>query len=520
MTSTMDITDATSMSGTESMSPTMANPGMATATAGLLRANLDRVLGEHVLLAASATEAALRGRQAEFQAAVAALDANSVETAAAIGAIYGKAAEAAFLPLWRKHIGFFVDYTTGLATNDQAMQRKALADLDQYAEDFGAFLQSANPNLPKDVVAGLLREHAQTLIAVINAQATVTPQRSGDQLKAYPALQAAYAHMDMHATALAAGIAQQFPTQFPGAANAPAGDLRSALNMALGEHTYLVAKSTAAALAARGIEYEAAFAALDQNSQHVAAAIGSIYGDAAGEAFLPLWRKHIGFFIDYALALVQKDAKAQQMALDNLTAYTADFGAFLHAANPNLPAATVTELVTIHAVTTLKVIDAAASDNPAAFYNALHNAYAHMPMIANPLTDAIIAQFPDKFAETAAGAAMMAPAVTPSQPLTNTVPTTTTSTQVSVPVVINTFMFQPERIEVPVGTTVVWTNQDAIEHTVTAGTPGNKTGLFDSGFFNQGQQFSYTFTNVGEYAYFCQRHTSMRGVVVVVSATK
>ena len=48
--------------------------------------------------AASATEAALRGRQDEFAAAAATLDGNSQDLAATIGAVYGDAAEAAFVP--------------------------------------------------------------------------------------------------------------------------------------------------------------------------------------------------------------------------------------------------------------------------------------------------------------------------------------------------------------------------------------------------------------------------------------
>jgi hypothetical protein len=72
-------------------------------------------LGEHVLLASSATGAALAGRQPQFEGAAAALDANSVDIAKNIGMVYGPEAEAAFLDLWRKHIGFVVDYISGLA---------------------------------------------------------------------------------------------------------------------------------------------------------------------------------------------------------------------------------------------------------------------------------------------------------------------------------------------------------------------------------------------------------------------
>ncbi len=89
-------------------------PTSATPAAGL-RVGLNALLSEHVYLAAAATNAALAGRQPEFEAAAAALDANSVDVAKAIGSVYGPDAEKAFLPLWRKHIGMVVDYTVGKA---------------------------------------------------------------------------------------------------------------------------------------------------------------------------------------------------------------------------------------------------------------------------------------------------------------------------------------------------------------------------------------------------------------------
>jgi hypothetical protein len=110
-----------------------------------LRAKLNILLQEHTYVAAGATNAALGGRQGEFEAAAGALDANSVDLSKAIGMVYGAGAENAFLALWRKHIGFFVDYTTGVATKDKAKHDKAVNDLVGYTQDFGAFLASANP---------------------------------------------------------------------------------------------------------------------------------------------------------------------------------------------------------------------------------------------------------------------------------------------------------------------------------------------------------------------------------------
>jgi plastocyanin len=83
---------------------------------------------------------------------------------------------------------------------------------------------------------------------------------------------------------------------------------------------------------------------------------------------------------------------------------------------------------------------------------------------------------------------------------------------------IKLFTFKPKTLEVPVGTTVVWTNGDAVDHTVTSGTPEESAGTFDSGPFAQGKTFSFTFKDSGNYTYYCKRHDFMRGEVKVVPA--
>lgn len=177
-----------------------------------LRLMLNQLLSEHATLAAAATGAALGGRTKEFKAAADALDMNSQDIAKAIGSVYGEPAGEAFLPLWRKHIGFVVDYTTALGAKDKTKSDKAVTDLVAYSQDFGAFLSSANPNLPTDVVAGLVKTHILTLKDVIDAQA------AGDQPKVYDLLRGAYHHMAMIADPLAGAIIKQFPAKFGGVA--------------------------------------------------------------------------------------------------------------------------------------------------------------------------------------------------------------------------------------------------------------------------------------------------------------
>ena len=73
-------------------------------------------------------------------------------------------------------------------------------------------------------------------------------------------------------------------------------------------------------------------------------------------------------------------------------------------------------------------------------------------------------------------------------------------------------------IEVLVGDTVVWKNADTATHTVTSIADTGETGvLFDSGLFAPGKSFPHTFTEVGDYHYFCVVHPWMEGAVIVTA---
>jgi hypothetical protein len=267
-----------------------------------------------------------------------------------------------------------------------------VADLIGYTQDFGAFLSAANPNLPKEVVADLVKHHVLTLKSVID------PQAAGNQAEAYRALRAAAGHMAMIGDPLAGAIAKQFPAKYSGDGAAPSSALRATLNLTLREHVYLAADVTGAALGGRKAEFEAAAAALDGNSQDLARAIGSVYGADAEKAFLPLWRRHIGFVVDYTVGAASKDKAKQDKAVAELVAYTDDFGAFLAGANPNLPKDAVADLVKHHVLTLKDVIDAQADGNqPQAWKNA-RTAAGHMAKVADPLAAAIAKQFPQRFA--------------------------------------------------------------------------------------------------------------------------
>lgn len=82
-------------------------------------------------------------------------------------------------------------------------------------------------------------------------------------------------------------------------------------------------------------------------------------------------------------------------------------------------------------------------------------------------------------------------------------------------------MFSPFSVSIQRGDTVKWTWKSS-HHSVTAGTPQNHTGLFDSGIINSGSTFSYTFNDPGKYDYHCDPHAdccAMTGVVQVAGST-
>ena len=78
------------------------------------------------------------------------------------------------------------------------------------------------------------------------------------------------------------------------------------------------------------------------------------------------------------------------------------------------------------------------------------------------------------------------------------------------------FQFVPKVLTVKVGTRVKFSNKDKVGHTVTS-----DTGVFDSGLLQKGQEFFFTFTQAGDYPYYCAPHggpggQGMSGKVIVV----
>jgi len=74
----------------------------------------------------------------------------------------------------------------------------------------------------------------------------------------------------------------------------------------------------------------------------------------------------------------------------------------------------------------------------------------------------------------------------------------------------------PFSVSINVGDTVVWSNDDSAAHTVTSGTLSEgPDGVFDSSIFMSATTFEQTFSESGNYDYFCMVHPWMVGQIQV-----
>ena len=74
---------------------------------------------------------------------------------------------------------------------------------------------------------------------------------------------------------------------------------------------------------------------------------------------------------------------------------------------------------------------------------------------------------------------------------------------------IANFKFAPATINVAVGGSVVWTNNDPQQHTATS------AGNFDAGAIQPGSSATVQFPTAGTFKYICSFHPFMTGTVVV-----
>lgn len=189
----------------------------------------------------------------------------------------------------------------------------------------------------------------------------------------------------------------QTPAASPTAADSPALSTRLALRDLWVEHIFWIRDY---ALANQSADQQQARVAADQvvdNAGKIANSIAPLYGQPAADQLLKLLAGHWGAVKHYSDATVAKDTKGKQAAVTELTSNAKAIAAFLAGANPNLPQATLVNMLSAHGGHHIAQIDEFAAHDYAGEAKTWQMMRAHILALADALTAALVKQFPDKF---------------------------------------------------------------------------------------------------------------------------
>jgi len=184
------------------------------------------------------------------------------------------------------------------------------------------------------------------------------------------------------------------PTARP--ADSKAADLRTQLDLLLGEHVMVVAKQSVAA-SNHTDEYSGYLALLASNANSLTSLIRSAFGNNAANQFAQAWGVQNGYLVDYTIGVVTHNAAKSNGAMSGLVnGFTPQF-AQLIASLTQQPSDSMTVIESEQVNDTKAVIDDETSQSYTRLYVDLRTAYAHSSGIGDVLAVAVARQFPDKF---------------------------------------------------------------------------------------------------------------------------
>jgi hypothetical protein len=178
-------------------------------------------------------------------------------------------------------------------------------------------------------------------------------------------------------------------------ADSKATNLRTRLDLLLGEHLIVVAKESAAA-AAHNDEYTG-YLSLLTNATDLGDLMRSAFGDTAAGQFQQLWDTQNAYLVDYTIGLVTHNQTKSNSAMSGLTnMFVPQFSQFA-TTTTQLPLDPMTQLMTEQVLETQRMIDDQVAQNYPKMYADLRIAYAQTSRIGDALAPKIVRKFPDKF---------------------------------------------------------------------------------------------------------------------------
>ena len=317
---------------------------------------------------------------------------NQEDIGAAVVPFYGDAAGHKLTDLLKQHILIAVRLVSAAREGNQARFAEEDAKWTANAEEIAILLSGANPNWPKADVVDLLGQH----LALTQDEATARLKQ--DWKADVDAFDQIFTEILTVADVLSDGLMKQFPDRFGkgGPSSDKATSLRLAMARLWSDHVIWTRQYIISAVA-DAPDTEQAAARLLKNQDDIGAAVGSVYGDAAGAKTTELLKQHIMIAVDIVDAAKKGDDNRFQDANARWDRNAEEIAALLSSANPNWPKADVTDLLMQHLNLTRQELTAHMHKKRKQDVEAFDQILTEILTVADVLATGIVRQFPDKF---------------------------------------------------------------------------------------------------------------------------
>jgi hypothetical protein len=185
-------------------------------------------------------------------------------------------------------------------------------------------------------------------------------------------------------------------TPSPTPANTKAADMRTTLDLLLGEHVMVVAKQATAA-ANKSDEHAAYASLLNTNANSLVDVIRSAYGNTAAGQFEKAWGTQNRLLVDYTIGLVShNDAKSNGAKSGLASGFVPEFAKLINGLMQS-SVDQMTQMETRQVAALQLVIEDAAAQSYPKMYVDLRTAYALSSGIGDLVATRTVQLFPDKF---------------------------------------------------------------------------------------------------------------------------